>query len=179
VVGLRECRHVSLRSAWYREFIAELEANRAQAWTAKVLTVKVFTRVSATVSTHWVCLQSDLVSKSCIGPRLISGVVCQALMNYEAQSTGGTIRSIERAGSRTRYTASTQNPAQAIQATPRLKAALEAFAPSQDSISIGCATNRPLRDPAGGYSLRLEIDASSLPRHKTNLILLPAAGLIP
>jgi hypothetical protein len=93
------------------------------------------------------------------------------VMDYEAQSTGGTIRSIERAASRTRYTASTQNPTQAIEATPRLKAALEAFAPSQDFYIDWLRHESPA--PAihpEGYLFRLEIDASSLPRHKMNLI---------
>src|SRR5205085_5207018 len=117
----------------YREFIAQLEANpRSGLDRESVDGESIYASVGYCLYSLGLFAEAISWSKSCIGPRLVTDVVCRAVMGYEAQLTGGTIRSIERAGSRTRYTASTQNPAQAIQGTPRLKAALEAFAPSQE-----------------------------------------------
>jgi len=152
---------------WYRKFIAELEGKPRPGLDRE----SVYASVGYCLYSLGLFAEAISWSKSCIGPRLIRDVVCQGLINYEAQLTGGTIRSIERAASRTRYTASTQNPTQAIEATPRLKAALEAFAPSQDFYIdwVRHESPAPAIQPEG-YPLRLEIDASSLPRHKMNLI---------
>jgi len=157
---------------WYREFIAELEGKpRPGLDRQSVDGESVYASVGYCLYSLGLFAEAISWSKSCIGPRLISDAVCQALMDYEAQSTGGTIRSIERAASRTRYTASTQNPTQAIEATPRLKAALEACAPSQDFYIDWVRHESPAPEiQPEGYPFRVEMDASSLPRHKMNLI---------
>ena len=81
---------------WYREFIAELESNPRSGLDGE----SVYAGVGYCLYSLGLFAEAISWSKSCIGPRLISDVVCQALMNYEAQLTGGTIRSIERAASR-------------------------------------------------------------------------------
>jgi hypothetical protein len=89
---------------------------------------------------------------------------------------GGNIRSVERASSRTRYTVSALDPAQAIQATPQLKAAIKEFAPFQDVYIDWVRDDSPAPVPQlDDYPFAIELDASSLPRHKMNLIFATCA----
>ena len=68
------------------------------------------------------------------------------------------------------------DPVRASQNTPRLKAAVNAFAPFQDIYIDWVSHEAPAPAiPPDGYPFKLEVDASSLPRHKMNLIL-PHAG---
>jgi len=58
---------------------------------------------------------------------------------YEAQLASGRILAIERAASRTRYTVSALDPAQASQNTPRLITAMTEYALLQKSYMVGPA----------------------------------------
>jgi tetratricopeptide (TPR) repeat protein len=152
---------------WYREFIAELESNPRSGLDNE----SIYASIGYCLYSLGLFDEAIAWTKSCIGPRLITDVVCEALMDYEAQMTGGSLRAIERAGPRTRFTASTTDPAQAIQATHRIKSALKKYAPFQDFYIDWVKHETPL--PAvrsEDYPFRLERDASSLPRHKLNLI---------
>ena len=157
---------------WYREFIAELEANsRSGLDRESVDGESVYASVGYCLYSLGLFAEAISWSKSCIGPRLITDAVCQALTSYEAELTGGTIRSIERAGPRTRYTLSALDLVRASQNTPRLKAAVNAFAPFQDIYIDWVSHEAPAPAiPPDGYPFKLEVDASSLPRHKMNLI---------
>src|SRR5512140_503272 len=96
---------------------------------------------------------------------------CRALINYEAQILGGAVRLIERSGPRIRYTVSTFDADRAIQSTPRLKSAMQAFAPFQDVYLDWISADSPLPEvQPGGYPFRAEFDAGTLARHKMNLI---------
>ena len=94
-------------------------------------------------------------SKSCIGPRQMADTASRALIDYEAQLQGGCLRAIERAaGSRTRYTASAFDPAQASQLTPRLKVAMNTFTPFQEIYIDWISSEAPAaRNKAGGLSV--------------------------
>jgi hypothetical protein len=92
-------------------------------------------------------------------------------MGYEAQAAGGRILAIERAAGRTRYTVSALEPAQASQTTPRLKAAMNAFAPFQEIHVDWVSQDLPAPGiPPGGYPFKYDAEASSLLRHKMNLL---------
>jgi len=61
--------------------------------------------------------------------------------------------------------------ARASQSTPRLKAALAAIAPLQEIYIDWVRADAPAPESEPeGYPFRVERDASSLPRHKMNLI---------
>ena len=84
---------------------------------------------------------------------------------------GGCIVAIERSASRTRYTASAMDAARAIQITPQLKSAIKGFVPYQDTYLDWVTQESPQPDvQTDGYPFRIELDGSSLPRHKMNLI---------
>src|SRR5262249_38773300 len=72
-------------------------------------------------------------SKSCIGARQTVEMMSRMLIEYELQQHGGSIRGVERAANRTRYTVSASDSAQASLLAQRLKETLNAFAPIQDT----------------------------------------------
>ncbi len=152
---------------WYREFVAELETNPR----AGLDNESVYASVGYCLDGLGLFPEAISWSKSCIGPRPTVEAVCQALINYEAELAGGTIRSVEWAASRTRYTVSAFEEARPGQSTPRLKAALNAVAPFQEVYIdwVKHDTPAPAVEPEG-YPFRIERDGSSLPRHKMNLI---------
>jgi tetratricopeptide (TPR) repeat protein len=152
---------------WYREFVAELETNPRSGLDNE----SVYASVGYCLYGLGLFPEAISWSKSCIGPRPTADAVCQALINYEAELAGGTIRSVECAASRTRYTVSAFEEARASQSTPRLKAALTAFAPFQEIYIDWVNHDAPAPEiEPDGYPFRVERDASSLPRHKMNLI---------
>jgi tetratricopeptide (TPR) repeat protein len=162
---------------WYRELIAEMEAKPQGSLDRENFdSESVYASVGYCLCSLGLFAEAISWSKSCIGPRLTRDAVCHALMGYEAQLAGGAIRAIERSGPRTRYTLSALDPAQASQNTSRLKAAVNAFAPLQDIYIdwVSLETPAPEVQP-DGYPFRLEIDSSSLPRHKMNLLFATCA----
>ena len=65
---------------------------------------------------------------------------------------------------RMRYTASRLDREQATQVTPRLKAALESWAPFQEIYIDWVTSDSPMPTmPPDGYPFRVERDAGSLP----------------
>jgi tetratricopeptide (TPR) repeat protein len=170
LMGLVYANAGSFRCAlrWYRESIADLESRNPNVRTD---------RESAYASVGY-CLYSlglfeEAISwtKSCIGPGQTADAVCQALLEYEAQPFGGTIKTIERSGQITRYTASAKDPAQASQSSPRLVTAMKAFAPFQEFYIDWIGGESPCLEMFGdGYPFNAEFDGSSLLRHKMNLI---------
>ena len=152
---------------WYREFVAELETNPRSGLDSE----SVYASVGYCLYGLGLFAEAITWSKSCIGPRPTADAVCQALINYEAQLSGGAIRAVESAASRTGYTVSAFEEASASQASPRLKAAMTAFAPFQEVYISWVNTNTPPPEiEPDGYPFRVERDSSSLPRHKMNLI---------
>jgi tetratricopeptide (TPR) repeat protein len=152
---------------WYREFVAELESNPRSGMDNE----SVYASVGYCLYALGLFPEAISWSKSCIGPRPTADTVCQALINYEARLAGGAILGVECAASRTRYTVSAFEEARASQTTPRLKAALTALAPFQEIYIDWVNHDAPAPDiEPDGYPFRVERDASSLPRHKMNLI---------
>ncbi len=155
---------------WYRELIAELEAPRPNSHSG-MDDEDVHASVGYCLYSLGLFAEAISWSKSCIGPDQITDVVWQALLGYEAQAAGGRILAIERAAGRTRYTVSALDPAQASQATPRLKAAMTAFALSQKIYIDWVSSDAPAPGiPPEGYPFKVDIEASDLPRHKMNLL---------
>jgi hypothetical protein len=152
---------------WYREFVAELETNPRSGLDNE----SVYASVGYCLYALGLFAEAISWSKSCIGPRPTADVVCQALINYEAQLAGGAVQSVECAASRTRYTVSAFEADRASQTTPRLKAALTELAPFQEIYIDWVNHDAPAPEiEPGGYPFRVERDASSLPRHRMNLI---------
>jgi hypothetical protein len=153
---------------WHKEFIAELQTHRPDTVSDRE---DVYASVGYCLYSLGLYPEAIAWSKSCIGPRQIIDTVCRTLINYEAQQQGGGMLGIERSSNRTRYTASTFDPTQPNQIMPRLKPAVDAFAPYQETyvgwISAGAAT--PGIQP-GGYPFQAECDSGTLPRHRMNLI---------
>ncbi len=151
---------------WHREYIAKLESHY-------VVSDGVDVYASVGYSLYALGLYPEAVawSRSCIGPGQTADTVCRALINYEAQLQGGCVQGIERAAGRTRYTASAFDPAQASQLTPRLKLAIDTFAPGQE-VHIGwLSSGAPMPEiQPEGYPFQAELDASALIRHRMNLI---------
>jgi hypothetical protein len=153
---------------WYRELINRLETLNPNSCSD---TESVYASVGYCLYSLNLFEEAIAWSKACIGPRHMADAVCRALIDYEVQPAGGTIRTIERSGPRTRYTVTCFGPDQAIQATPRLKAAMKSFAPFQDVYidwihhENACSATETCDDP-----VKAEFDASSLVRHKMNLI---------
>ena len=152
---------------WYRELVAELETNPRSGLDNE----SIYASVGYCLYALGLFAEAISWSKSCIGPRPTAEVVCQALINYEAQLAGGAVLSVEHAASRTRYTVSAFEAPRASQATPRLKAALTTLAPFQEIYIDWVNHDAPAPEiEPEGYPFRVERDASSLPRHKMNLI---------
>ena len=95
---------------WYRELIAELEAQKPNLHSG-MDDEDVHASVGYCLYSLGLFAEAISWSKSCIGPDHITDVVCQALMEYEAQAAGGRILAIERAAGRTRYTVNALDPA--------------------------------------------------------------------
>jgi len=92
------------------------------------------------------------------------------LIEYETQQLGGTLRAIERSGSRARITIAAPDPAVASQIGPRLKTALETLAPSQE-FYLSWISNATLPPPIQeGYPFQVELDGGNFLRHKMNLL---------
>ena len=155
---------------WYRELIAELETPKPDSHSG-VDDENVHASVGYCLYSLGLFEEAISWSKSCIGPGQTAHAICEALMGYEAQLAGGRIMAIEQGGPRTRYTVSALEPAQAIQATPRLMAAMNAYAPSRKFHIDWVSQDAPAPGiPPEGYPFKVDIDASDLPRHKMNLL---------
>jgi tetratricopeptide (TPR) repeat protein len=153
---------------WYRELIQELETRNPNSCPD---THSVYASVGYCLYSLGLFEEAISWSKSCIGTDQMTDLVCRALIEYEAQLAGGRILAVERAGPRTRYSVSAFDPAHASQSTPRLKAAIKAFAPLQEIYVDWVGQDAPRPEiPPGGYPFRVELDAGNLPRHKMNLI---------
>ena len=153
---------------WYRELIRELETSNPD---SRSDVDSVYASVGYCLYSLGLFEEAISWSKACIGPRQTADAVCQALIGYEAQLAGGMIQGIERAGSRTRYTVSALEPARANQTTPRLKAAVNAFAPFEEIFIDWVSHDLP--GPGiqpDGYPFKVELDAGNLTRHKMNLL---------
>jgi tetratricopeptide (TPR) repeat protein len=154
---------------WYRERIRELERqtpNSCSDWES------VYASAGYCLYSLELFEEAIAWSKSCIGPRQMAEVISRALIDYELQLAGGVVRTIERSGSRTRYTiVSDSAPADVGRSVSQIKNAITAFAPFQE-IYIDWAIKQTTATvaPAEGYPFKAEFDASSLLRHRMNLI---------
>jgi len=153
---------------WQREAIAHLEAARPDSCSD---TGSVYASVGYCLYSLGLFEEAISWSKSCIGPRPVSEAISQALISYEAELGGGAIRMVERSGPRTKYTVTSFDPAHSSSVSPRLKAAIKAYAPFQEVYIDWVSPEKP--GPGiqpGGYPFRSEFDGGSLVRHKMNLI---------
>ena len=165
---------------WYRELIRELEAPRPSSGPG-IDDEDVHASTGYCLYALGLFEEAIAWTKSCAGARLLADAQCETLLDCEAQQAGGRLQAVERAAGRTRYTLSASDPAQASQATPRLKVALKTFAPLQefyvnwvgtDASFPSCldsdaspAESEPLFDP-----IKIVLEGSDLPRHKLNLL---------
>jgi hypothetical protein len=115
---------------WYREFIADLETRRPQIVSDRE---SVYASVGYCLYSLGLYPEGITWSKSCIGARHTVEMMSRTLIEYEMQSQGGSIWSIEQAANRTRYTVTASDPTQASLLTARLKQSLTAFAPIQET----------------------------------------------
>lgn len=153
---------------WHRESIAKLESQPPGAVSDGT---DVYADVGYCLYSLGLYPEAVVWSKSCIGPGQTADTVSRALINYEAQLQGGCIRAIERATNRTRYTASTFMTDQPAQVSPRLKLAIQTFAPFQEVYIDWAKSDAPLPEiQPGDYPFQLERDASAMLRHRMNLI---------
>lgn len=153
---------------WHREFIAELETNRPQTVSDNET---VYANAGYCLYSLGLHPETIAWSKSCIGPGQTADTVSRALINYEAQPLGGCVQGIERVATQTRYTADAFDPAQANQLTPRLKQAMEMFAPFIHShVAWISSEATPPEILPEGYPFQPERDASPLTQHRMNLI---------
>lgn len=153
---------------WYRESVAELEARNPESSSD---IADVYASVGYCLYSLGLFEEAITWSKSCMGPRAAADTVCAALIDYEAQLAGGTLRVIERAANRTRYTATAYEPGEVSQTTARLKAAMKAAAPFQEIYLdwVDAETFKPDTERVG-YPFKAEYDGGNLVRHKMNLI---------
>src|SRR6266404_6027910 len=77
---------------WYREFIAELEANPRSGLDSE----SVYASVGYCLYSLGLFAEAISWSKSCMGPRPMADALCRALINYEVEPSGGVIQTIER-----------------------------------------------------------------------------------
>jgi tetratricopeptide (TPR) repeat protein len=161
---------------WYREFIQHLESQVPDAGS-RMDSDGIHASVGYCLYSLGLFEEAISWSKSCIGPRQASDLVCRALIGYEAQLAGGTILAVERVGPRTRYTVSAlAEAAQASEATARLKTAIQASAPFEEIYMDWLSHDAlPPEIQSEGYPFRVERDAGDLPRHKMNLIFATCA----
>lgn len=167
-VGMFRC---ALR--WYRELIRNLETDHADFSSD---TESVYASTGYGLYALGLYPEAIAWSKACIGPRQAADTVAQALINHEAQLSGGLIRSVERSSNRTRYTVGSFDPEHASQSTERLKAAIKTVAPFQEVYVdwVSHETPTPEIQPAS-YPFKAEFDASNLLRHRMNLIFATCA----
>jgi len=160
---------------WYREFIQILEAHPPDA-ASGAESESVYPGIGYCLYSLGLFEEAIAWTKSCIGPLAMADVVCRNLIEYEAQSEGGAIKAMERAGPRVRYTVSAFDPAHASQIAPRLKTAMHAALPLVTFYMdwVGVDSPAPEIQPEG-YPFRVERDSSDLPRHKMNLIFATCA----
>ncbi len=160
---------------WYREFIHELENQPPEA-APRLDSDGVYPSVGYCLYSLGLYPEAISWSKSCIGPGQELDLVCRALIGYEAQQVDGTILAVERVGPRARYIVgvSGAKAARAVEAVPRLKTAIKAIAPFEDTlfdlVELRSQDTPPPEAPPEGYPFRVERDAGDLPRHKMNLI---------
>ena len=153
---------------WHREFVAELEAHPPGAASDAA---DVYASVGYCLYALGLYAEAVAWSKSCIGPCQTADTVCRALINYEAQLQGGCVLAVERAGPRTRYTASAMDLAHVSQLTPRLKLAMNAFAPFLETYVAWINSESPMPEiQPEDYPFQVERDATALTRHRMNLI---------
>jgi tetratricopeptide (TPR) repeat protein len=158
---------------WYRELINRLETQNPNSCSD---TESVYASVGYCLYSLGLFDEAVAWSKACIGPRQTADTVCRALIEYEAQLAGGTIRTIERTGPRTRYTVSSFEPELAIQITARLKVAMKAVAPFQEVYLDWISHDSPKPEiQPDGYPFKAEFDVGTLVRHKMNLIFATCA----
>ncbi len=153
---------------WYREHIVELETQDPEACSD---TKSVYASVGYCLYALGMFEEAIAWTKSCIGPALTADLTGRALVEYEAQQAGGTLRAIERSsGGRTRITIAVPDPAVASQISPRLKVGLESLASFQEVYLSWVSDAEPSPSIQEGYPFRVELDGSNFLRHKMNLL---------
>jgi len=153
---------------WYREVIVQLETQQPNSRSDEE---SVYASVGYCLYSLGLFEEAISWSKSCIGPRTMADRLCQELIAYELQPAGGVIQTTERSGSRTRYTISAPETSNVSETVSRLKAAMRAIAPFQEVYIDWVSPETPGAEmQPDGYPFKAEFDASSLLRHKLNLI---------
>ena len=158
---------------WYREYIAWLES---QKYGASSDTESVYASVGYCLYSLGLYPEAIAWSKCCIGPLQLADTVCRNLLACESQLGIGAIRCIERAGARTRYLVAASDPAESARSEPRIKAAMESFAPFMQFYVNWVSADTPMPGiTVDGYPFNAERESGNLTRHRTNLIFATCA----
>jgi hypothetical protein len=153
---------------WHRELIAVLEAQRPDMASDRE---SVYGGVGYCLYSLGLYPEAISWSKSCIGPGQTADTVNRGLINYEASAQGGSIRGIERSSNQTHYTIGALDPGRASQLTPRLKQAMNSFAPFQEVHVDWISSGAPVPEiQTEGYPFQAERDDGVPTRHRMNLI---------
>jgi hypothetical protein len=153
---------------WYREAIRVMESPDKG---GRCDDLSVYASVGYCLYSLGLFVEAIAWSKSCLGPLPLADAICQALIAYEVGPDGGTIRAIERAANRIRYTITTPEAKNVPERVPRLKDAMKSYALYNEIyIDWTCAEAAGAEPLPEGCPFKLELNAGNQPRHKLNLI---------
>jgi tetratricopeptide (TPR) repeat protein len=153
---------------WYRECIVALESGNGEQGSDMG---DVYASVGYCLYSLGMFEEAIAWTKSCLGPLAMADVVSRTIIDYEAQQMGGSLRAVERATNRRRYTISAPVPGNLEQITARLRAALKAIIPYEEIYIDWVPPEKPLSEPGEGYPFRWERDSDlGYLRHKMNLL---------
>jgi tetratricopeptide (TPR) repeat protein len=154
---------------WYRECLAVVEAQNPSVRSDRA---DVFASIGYCLYSLGLFAEAIAWTRSCAGPDLLELTISRVLTDYQAQCCGGRLLAMERSANRTRLTSSTaQGEDLTRQASLQLQSALKQHAPFEEFYFSWVNATAPAPPmPAEGYPFSLELDNSSLPRHKMNLL---------
>jgi hypothetical protein len=151
---------------WYRERIRDLETQKPDSCSDQE---SVYASVGYCLYAMGLFEETIAWTKACLGPRQMADLVSQAVIAYAVQPANGVITAVERVAARTRYIINAPVSTSPSQTVSQIKDVIRAFAPFQE-VYIDWTIASPVVEAAEGYPFKAEFDASSLLRHRMNLI---------
>jgi hypothetical protein len=154
---------------WYREYILRLETLKTNEISG-CDEESVYASVGYCLYSLGMYEEAIAWTKSCVGPYLAADAACRAFVEREAQQVGGTLRAVERATNRARYTISGPKPDDVASICDRLKIEVKKIIPFQDSYFDWMINPAPPPPIQNGYPFFLERGSCHFLRHKMNLL---------